>query len=546
MLASISGVRRFSMYTFIELARRAGFRAPHLKAVPTMKELNRGQGQPEGQASVGAERSEGLELAHVLFMDLVAFSIMPMEEQRQALRELQEIVRNTPQVRASGIGDRLILLPTGDGMALLFFGDPTVAVECALEIASGVKARLKLRIGINTGPVYRVADINANLNAAGGGINTAQRIMDAGDAGHILLSKSTAEILLQLKDWASSLHDLGEHSVKHGVNLRFFNLYTAELGNPAVPSRFRAERAQATTLRRRRIATAAVTALLVAVVGFVAAVRMLPNHRRRSVAVIGFRNITSRHEADWVSADLAEGLRTQLASTGKLRTISGEESAEMWKDLGFKDMDSLGENSLRRLQRRGADIVIVGSYTDLPDGRIHLNVEIQDTAAGETVNSFAVDGTEAEITQLTAQAGERLRVTMGLGTISAEKERQLALSQPSPEAAPLYAEGLAKLRAYEPMQARSFLERAAIVDPAFPFVHSALAESWLVLGYDQKARDEAKKAFELSASLSFEDHTSIEGRYRGIATDWPAAIRAYQQLYDYSSESETRLRPEAG
>jgi tetratricopeptide (TPR) repeat protein/class 3 adenylate cyclase/TolB-like protein len=503
------------------------------------KELNPGEVQPDALTDTGRLRSDRLELAHVFFMDLVAFSTLPMEEQRQRLSELQEIVQNAPQVRDGERDSQLIRLPTGDGMALVFFGDPIVCVECALEISAQLKKKpLNLRMGINTGPVYRLADINANLNAAGGGINTAQRITDAGDAGHILVSQTTADILLQFKDWAPRLHDLGEHPVKHGVNLHFYNLYTAEFGNPALPSRFRAERAQSVKRKRRRIIVATVAALLVAALGLAATSRMLAGKRRRSVAVMGFRNITSRHEADWVSTDLAEGLRTQLATTGKLRTISGEESAEMWKDLGLTQLDSMGKNSLSRLQSRGADMVIVGSYTDLPDGRIHLNVEIQDTAAGETVDSLVAEGTESEITQLIAQTGERLRAKMGLGAISAEKERQFALSQPSPEAAPVYSEGLEKLRAYEPMQARSFLERAVIIDPAFPFAHSALGETWLVLGYDQKAKDEAKKAFELSANLSFEDHTSIEARYRGIATDWPAAIAAYQQLYKYSQNQK--------
>src|SRR5208283_2159559 len=165
--------------------------------------------------------SDRLEIAHVLFMDLVAFSTRPMEEQRQSLRDLQEIVLDAPQIRDSERSGSLFRLPTGDGMALVFFGDPVACVECALEISSKAKQRgLRLRMGANTGPVYRVADINANLNAAGSGINMAQRIMDAGDAGHILISKSTADILLQLKQWTPYLHDLGEHPVKHGVKLR--------------------------------------------------------------------------------------------------------------------------------------------------------------------------------------------------------------------------------------------------------------------------------------------------------------------------------------
>jgi eukaryotic-like serine/threonine-protein kinase len=497
------------------------------------KELNRGGIHPEAPGSSATEPL-GLELAHVLFMDLVAFSTTPMEEQRQSLHTLQEIVRQSAHFRDGERDSGLIRLPTGDGMALVFFGDPIACVQCALDISARLKnSRLKLRMGVNTGPVYRVADINTNLNAAGGGINTAQRIMDAGDAGHILVSKSTAEVLLQFKEWAGNLHDLGEHPVKHGGTLRFYNLYTTEVGNPALPSRFRAEHILSANRRKRRIMAVAAGVVIV-ILGLAAVGRTFVGKRRRSVAVMGFRNITGRHDVDWVSTDVAEGLRTQLASTGKLRAISGEESAEMWKDLGLTQLDSMSRSTLARLHNRGTDLVIVGSYTDLPDGRIHLNLVIQDTKEGETTDSLIADGTEAEITQLIAQTGVRLRGKMGLGTISPEKERQLALSQPSSEAAQFYSEGLARLRAYEPVQARAFLERAVVVDPAYPFAHSALAEAWVVLGYDQRAREEARKAFELSSGLSLEDRMSIEARYRGIANEWPAAITAYQQLYTYS------------
>ncbi len=226
------------------------------------KELNRGEVQPEASGSALTEPSR-LELAHVLFMDLVAFSTMPMEEQRQELATLQEIVRNSPQVRDGERDSGLIRLPTGDGMALVFFGDPIPCVQCALHVSARLKnSPMKLRMGINTGPVYRVADINTNLNASGGGINTAQRIMDAADAGHILVSKSTAEVLLQLKDWARYLHDLGEHQVKHGIALRFYNLYTTELGNPALPSRFQAERKVSAKRQRRRVIALATAALI--------------------------------------------------------------------------------------------------------------------------------------------------------------------------------------------------------------------------------------------------------------------------------------------
>ncbi len=287
-----------SMYTCLELPR-----AGNLPIAPEQrlwrKSFNRGDIHPDAPGSSALEAPR-LELAHVLFMDLVSFSTMPMEEQRQSLHNLQEIVRQTPQLRDGERDSGLIRLPTGDGMALVFFGDPIACVQCALDVSARLKdSPLKLRMGVNTGPVYRVADINTNLNAAGGGINTAQRIMDAGDAGHILVSKSTADILLQFKEWAGRLHDLGEHPVKHGVTLRFYNLCTTVRGNPALPSRFRAEHVLSANRRKRRI-MAAVAGVVIVIIGLAVARQSFVSKRRRSVAVMGFRNITGRHEADWV------------------------------------------------------------------------------------------------------------------------------------------------------------------------------------------------------------------------------------------------------
>ena len=342
----------------------------------------------------------------------------PWKSSGRGFRQLQEIIRITPQVRAGERNSQLIRLPTGDGMALLFFGDPIVCVECALEITAQLKKTgLKLRMGINTGPVYRVADINANLNAAGGGIDMAQRIMDAGDAGHILVSQSTAEVLLQLKDWAPRLHDLGTHRVKHGVALQFLQSVHIRSGKSGTPV--------ALSGRAHKLREARQKARPGSCGGRPAGCGSWPHggqpdaggKRRRSVAVMGFRNITARPEAAWVSTDLAEGLRAQLGSTGKLRTISGEESLEMSKDLGIREFGSMGKNTLNGIHSRGADIVIVGSYTDLADKRIHLNVEIQDTEAGETIDSLVAEGTEGEISQLIMETGQRLRTKMGLGQI---------------------------------------------------------------------------------------------------------------------------------
>ena len=166
------------------------------------------------------------EDGHVLFMDLVGYSGLPMDEQLNLVRKLFEIVRQTQEFQRARTDSQLICLPTGDGMALVFFQNPLAPVQCALEIADALRSHpdLKLRMGLHSGPVLRVLDINENLNVAGGGINFAQRVMDSGDAGHILLSRSVADNLIQLGHWRQHLHDLGEHEVKHGVRMHLFNL----------------------------------------------------------------------------------------------------------------------------------------------------------------------------------------------------------------------------------------------------------------------------------------------------------------------------------
>jgi len=183
-----------------------------------------------------------LEIAHVLFMDIVSYSTLPMDQQRHLLIDLQKLVSNNSEVSRAQADEQLIRLPTGDGMALVFFRDPESPVRCALELSQMLRAHseIKLRMGIHSGPVYRVADINANRNVAGGGINMAQRVMDCGDAGHILVSNSVADVLAQLTAWKDLLRDLGDATVKHDLRIRVFNLCTENAGNKERPKKLRA------------------------------------------------------------------------------------------------------------------------------------------------------------------------------------------------------------------------------------------------------------------------------------------------------------------
>lgn len=287
------------------------------------------------------------------------------------------------------------------------------------------------------------------------------------------------------------------------------------------------------TKRRRLLLASCLTAL--AVLGALT-YKFLPRQAesRRAVAVLGFQNVSSIPEVAWVSTALSEGLRSELAGSGKLRTVSGEEVADFKKDLKITDFGSLSKQTLGHLHRLGADLVVVGSYTDLGKdaaGKIHLNMAIQDARRGEIIDALSADGDEKDLPSLISQTGKRLRAKLGLGELSSEKEAQLAIAQPNPEAAPLYSDGLNRLRAYDLSNARARFEQAVTADPNYPFAHAALAETWSMLGYDTRAQSEAKKALDLSGKLPLEDRLLIEGRYREMASDWNGAIESYGELF---------------
>ena len=227
-------------------------------------------GTPAAQAEprVGTGSSKPtLETAHVLFMDVVGYSALLIDEQSDRLQELKDIVRGTEEFQNAQSAGQLLRLPTGDGMALSFFGDPESPVRCAVEVSKALRSHpdIKLRMGVNSGLVYRIADVNENLNISGGGINIAQRVMDLGDAGHVLLSKRVADDLGQLSRWANDLHDLGEGVVKHGVRVHIYNLYNDEIGNAEMPAKLRPQREPKRSPRRAVVV--ALSLLILALVG---------------------------------------------------------------------------------------------------------------------------------------------------------------------------------------------------------------------------------------------------------------------------------------
>src|SRR5437870_12075518 len=199
-----------------------------------------------------------LEIAHVLFVDIVAYSKRAIADQRAAIEKLNQIVQSTDEFRAAESVNRLLKIATGDGMALVFYQSPEAPTECALEISRALKEHpeLQVRMGVHSGPVSGVMDVNERANAAGAGMNIAKRVMDYGDGGHILLSKHVAEDLEQYPRWQPLLHDLGECEVKHGVRVSVVNLYTPELGNPAVPDKLLQAKAKEQTVPTAAAASA--------------------------------------------------------------------------------------------------------------------------------------------------------------------------------------------------------------------------------------------------------------------------------------------------
>src|SRR6516162_7863254 len=204
-----------------------------------------------------------LEVGHILFLDIVGFSRLLADEQKELVLELNQIVRETKQFQAAEAEGKLTRLPTGDGMVLVFTNNPEAPVECALEIGKALQShpKLKVRMGIHSGPVNPVADVNDQSNLLGAGINVAQRVMSCGDAGHILLSKHFAEHLQHYAHWRSHLHNVGEVKTKHGAKIPLVNLYTDQLGNSALPAPFRRARAAF------RLKSAAAALLLIPALG---------------------------------------------------------------------------------------------------------------------------------------------------------------------------------------------------------------------------------------------------------------------------------------
>src|SRR5256885_3556828 len=267
-----------------------------------------------------------LEIAHVLFIDIVGYSKLSINEQRAAIDELTQAVRTSEQFQNAEAAARLLKIPTGDGMAVVFYKRPEEPVACALEISSALKdhPKIRLRMGMQSGPVIGVIDVNDHANLAGAGLNMAQRMMDCGDAGHILLSRHVAEDLEGYEHWRPLLHDLGFCEVKHGVKLQIVNLCTGEAGNRALPAKLRAQRQGVARTRWMLLATSLV--LFAAVVAaFVAvsrrAARSSSAAPEKSIAVLPFQNLSRDPDNAFFADGVQDEILANLAKVVDLKVI---------------------------------------------------------------------------------------------------------------------------------------------------------------------------------------------------------------------------------
>jgi DNA-binding winged helix-turn-helix (wHTH) protein/tetratricopeptide (TPR) repeat protein len=259
---------------------------------------------------------------------------------------------------------------------------------------------------------------------------------------------------------------------------------------------------------------------------------------RQSVAVLGFKNLSGEVREDWLSTALSDWLVTELSAGEQVRAIPAESVVRMKMELVLPDVDSLSKGSLARIRNNlGTDYVVVGSFATLgpkSQGQIRLDLRLQDTRNGETVGAVSEIGTEEHLLDLVSHAGARLRRKLGIRAVTSEEAAEVAIALPSRGgAAKKYSEGLAKLRVFDAMNARSLLQQASDIEPDFAPSHLSLAMAWEQMGYDEKAKLEAKSAFELSGSLSRAERLLVEAYYRDTIHDWDKAIEIHRALFDF-------------
>jgi eukaryotic-like serine/threonine-protein kinase len=476
----------------------------------------------------------GLEMAHVLFMDIVSYSTLPVDHQQRVIHALQEAVRSTPEFVRAQSEDQLLRLPTGDGMALVFFVDPEAPVRCALELSRSLREHpdIKLRMGIHSGPVYRVADINANLNAAGGGINLAQRVMDCGDAGHILVSQAAADVLRQVGSWNESLHDLGEVEVKHGLHLHVFNLWTEADGKREQPSRLRLARAK----RVRRalagtLAGLAVAAVLAAWIFYGRKAHAL--NEADTIVLADFDNETGDPVFD---GTLKTALNVSLRQSPFLNVLSDSEVAKTLQQMTRPADTRITPGVARELcQRAGSKAYLAGTIGSLGSEYV-LGLKAVNCRSGDTLAEEQVTAASKEnVLDTLGQAASKLRGELGesLATVQKLDVPLAEATTTSLDALQAYSLGRKAGNEKGPAAALLYDQRAIELDPNFAMGYNALGNDYFSLGELGRASEYFNKAFRLRQHASEREKLGIAAQYYLTVTgELDKAAQTYQQAIE--------------
>jgi len=475
-----------------------------------------------------------LEIGHVLFIDIVGYSKLLINEQSDQIQRLTEIVRRAEQVRLAEAEGKLLRLPTGDGVALVFRNSPEAPVLCALEIARALKnhPELRVRTGVHSGPVNEITDLNAQANIAGAGINMAQRVMDCGDAGHILLSRHVAEDLEHYPHWKPYLHELGECEVKHGHKVSLVNFHNDEIGNRETPQKFRRAKA-ARAAKLWKIATAVGFIVLLIAGGLFYRSRQTKMLSDKDTVVLAdFTNTTGDSVFD---GTLRQGLASQLEQTPFLSLVSDSVIAHTLTLMSKPKDSRLAPELAREVGHRlGSAATIEGSISALGTKYVvSLNaVNCRDGSLLSQQQETA-QGKEQVLNAL-GQATTKMRKALGESLASIQKHDALPedVTTPSLEALQAYALGHKATDVdNDYLAAVSFFQRAVAIDPSFAMAYLMLGESYQPQGELTLAAEYTRKAYDLRERTSDHEKLNIAAFYEVVVTgDLEAARRSYELI----------------
>ena len=435
------------------------------------------------------------EIGHVLFIDIVGYSKLLINEQSEQLRKLKEIVCGTEQFQIAAAEGKLLRLPTGDGGALVFRNSPEAPVLCAMEIAKALKSypELRVRMGIHSGPVNEVTDLNEQANVAGAGINVAQRVMDCGDAGHILISKHVADDLEHYPQWRSLLHELGECEVKHGVRVSIVNLYTDELGNPAVPKKFNSVVVAAKPFEAKvkqfpwHEAVIALLLLGGVIAGAIMFVhRPAPEQRNaviatlapaaipeKSIAVLPFENLSDDKQNAYFADGIQDEILTKLANIADLKVISRTSTARYQSKP--EDLKSVS-------QQLGVAKVLEGTVQKALD-KVRINVQLIDARTDSHLWARSFDGDAKEIFAVESKVAQEVADSLQAKLSPAEANKLASAPTQDPAAYDLFLKGDYELRLAQTSlkpdsfdQAAAWYQQAITRDPNFALAMARLVE----------------------------------------------------------------------